>query len=267
MRGTSLFGGDCRVAGPRGHRAYAVGDIHGCLGLLDELLARIEADDARRPSARTTVVFLGDLIDRGRESAQVVERLRLYQPAFAKAVYLAGNHEEVFLRVLGGDSALLSDWLQFGGSECVRSYDLDPAMLQRIDPDAAIDLLRDRVPSEHVEFLSSFADTVSFGGYVFVHAGVRPGVPLSEQVPEDLRWIRSPFLSDESDHGCVVVHGHTITSEVEVRANRIGIDTGAYQSGRLTALGIEGEDRWLIQTAPKASAERAARAAALSEAC
>ena len=233
---------------PAGRRAYAVGDVHGRLDLLDELLRLIETDNAARPSARVTIVFLGDLIDRGPESAQVVERLRRYRPRFAKTVFLMGNHEEVLLRILSGETALLADWLRFGGAECARSYGLDPKQLESLGGASAFKLLREAIPKEHAKFLASFADTASFGNYLFVHAGIRPGVPLSHQQPQDLRWIRLPFLDDEADHGCVVVHGHTIFEVVDERENRIGVDTGAYRTGVLTALGVEANERWFLQT-------------------
>jgi serine/threonine protein phosphatase 1 len=254
-------------AAPRGHRAYAVGDIHGRLDLLEELLARIEADNCARGKARTTIIFLGDLVDRGPESAQVVERLRLYHPPFAKTVFIMGNHEEVLLRILGGESDLIKDWLKFGGAQCASSYGIDPDRLRRMRGSEGIELLKRRIPGEQRKFLSSFVDTASFGNYLFVHAGVRPGVPLANQVAQDLRWIRMPFLSDDSDHGRIVVHGHTISEEVEVRANRIGVDTGAYRSGVLSAVGLQGDERWLIQTGtPGADRPEAAPVASLSEA-
>ena len=233
---------------PVGRRAYAVGDVHGRLDLLDDLLRRVEADNAARPHASVTIVFLGDLIDRGPQSAQVVERLRRYRPAFAKAVFLMGNHEEVLLRILSGETTLLADWLRFGGAECARSYGIDPKQMETLGGASALELLRNAIPKEHAKFLASFVDTASFGKYLFVHAGIRPGVPLSHQQPQDLRWIRLPFLDDEADHGCIVVHGHTITEAVDERENRIGVDTGAYRTGVLTALGVEGEERWLLQT-------------------
>ena len=233
---------------PAGRRAYAVGDVHGRLDLLDELLRLIESDSAARPSARVTIVFLGDLIDRGPESAQVVERLRRYRPSFAKTAFLMGNHEEVLLRILSGETSVLADWLRFGGAECARSYGVDPKELEARGGSAAVKLLREAIPKEHSKFLESFVDTASFGKYLFVHAGIRPGVPLSHQQPQDLRWIRMPFLDDETDHGCVVVHGHTITKAVDERDNRIGVDTGAYRTGVLTALGLEANERWFLQT-------------------
>lgn len=234
-------------AGPRRRRAYAVGDVHGRLDLLEQLLGTIEAENARRRTVPTTLIFLGDLIDRGPDSAAVVERLRTYRPDFATPMFVMGNHEEVMLRVLAGDASLLADWLKFGGDECIRSYGLDPAKISKGAPAAAVAAIRDKVPAEHVEFLRSFADTISFGSYLFVHAGIRPGTSLADQLQSDLRWIREPFLGDQRDHGHIVVHGHTISEEVEVCENRIGIDTGAYRTGVLTALGIEGRERWFLQ--------------------
>ena len=235
-------------SGPRGHRAYAVGDVHGCLELLEQLLAAIEDEIDRDSPRKASIIFLGDLIDRGAHSAQVVERLRTYSPEGATAHFIMGNHEEVMLRVLDGELELLPNWLRFGGAETLRSYGLDPADLEREPDEAIVDKLREAVPAEHREFLAGFADSISFGGYLFVHAGIRPGIDIAEQSQADLRWIREPFLGDESDHGFVVVHGHTITNEVEVVPNRIAIDTGAYCTGTLSALAVEGKERWLIQT-------------------
>jgi serine/threonine protein phosphatase 1 len=235
-------------AAPERQRAYAIGDVHGRLDLLDDLLQRIEADDRKRPEANVTIVFLGDLVDRGPQSAQVVERLRLYRPDFASTVFLMGNHEEVLLRIVGGETGVFGDWLKFGGAECIRSYGVDPAVLQCSGPSDVSRILRQAIPKEHLKFLASFVDTASFNGYLFVHAGIRPGVSLSDQVPQDLRWIRQPFLESESDHGRVVVHGHTISESIEVKPNRIGIDTGAYRTGVLSALGVEADERWFLQT-------------------
>lgn len=235
-------------SGPRGHRAYAIGDVHGCLDPLEQLLAAIEDEIARDSPRKASIIFLGDLIDRGPASAQVVEKLRTYSPQGATAHFIMGNHEEVMLRVLDGETELLPNWLRFGGAETLRSYGLDPADLERQPDEVVVERLRDAVPPEHREFMAGFADSISFGGYLFVHAGIRPGIDIAEQAQSDLRWIREPFLGDERDHGFVVVHGHTISNAVDVTANRIGIDTGAYCTGTLTALSIEGSRRWLLQT-------------------
>ena len=181
---------------PHSYRLYAIGDVHGRDDLLADLLARIEEDSCRRGPARLVLVFLGDLIDRGPASAEVVERLRTYLPPETRLVFLAGNHEEVLLRILDGEAGLIPDWLRFGGAECLRSYGTDPKPLHKLAPDRALDLVRAAIPPAHVEFLRSFVDTFRAGDYLFVHAGIRPGVPLAEQAPSDLRWIREPFLSD-----------------------------------------------------------------------
>lgn len=240
-------------SGPKAHRAYAIGDIHGRLDLLDQLLEQVERDNAARSRAETHLVFLGDLIDRGPSSCQVVERLRTYRPRGMSTVFLIGNHEEVLLRLLGGEKGLWTSWLQFGGAECLRSYGVDVEKVAREEEAGALRQIATAIPSEHAEFLRSFADTFRFGDYLFVHAGIRPGVELDAQKAIDLRWIRHPFLEDESDHGMTVVHGHTISPAIEERPNRIGIDTGAYRTGVLTALGIEGAERWYINTAVEPS--------------
>jgi serine/threonine protein phosphatase 1 len=244
-----LFGGSSDISGPElppGYRLYAIGDIHGRDDLLGDLLAQIEADSCQRGKAKLVVVFLGDLIDRGPSSREVVERLRIYRPAGARRVFLAGNHEEVLLKILAGDASLIADWLRFGGAECLASYGVEAARLRRLPPAQAIETVRSAIPQSHAKFLSEFEDTFRAGDYLFVHAGIRPGIPLAQQSRTDLRWIREPFLRDGSDHGFTVVHGHTIREEVEERANRIGIDTGAYRSGVLTALGLEGRLRWYL---------------------
>jgi serine/threonine protein phosphatase 1 len=244
------FAGSSGPAGPDGYRAYAIGDIHGRSDLLDIILVKIENDIASRPQCGNFIVFLGDLIDRGPDSAAVVERLRTYGPGDATTVFLSGNHEEVMLRILAGERGLLADWLKFGGAECLQSYGLDPAALAGMGEAAALKMIKATVPEAHAEFLAGFADTYRFGDYLFVHAGIRPGLGIADQAQSDLRWIREPFLEDDKDHGFVVVHGHTISSKVEERANRIGLDTGAYRTGILTALAVEGIERWFLDTAP-----------------
>ncbi len=234
---------------PDGRRAYAVGDIHGRLDLLDRLLADIQRDNDDRGPSRTLLVFLGDLIDRGPSSCQVVERLCTYSHPGIETAFIAGNHEEVLLRLLAGERGLLRHWLNFGGAECVRSYGLDPVELERMGETGALEQIKAAFPRSHQIFLAGFADTLRFGDYLFVHAGIRPNIDLSLQRQADLRWIRDPFLDDRSEHGFMVVHGHTISDRVVERHNRIGIDTGAYRSGRLSALGLEGTGRWYLDTA------------------
>ena len=237
-----------RPRGALGLRAYVVGDIHGRLDLLEELLGKVHADVERRGPRNTLLVFVGDLIDRGPQSAQVVERLRTYHHSSIQPVFILGNHEEVLLRILDGDASLVPSWLKFGGAQCLASYGLQSREVAIATDAHALALVRRAIPQEHVEFLRSFIDSCRFGDYLFVHAGIRPGVELGEQRQSDLRWIREPFLLDDTDHGFIVVHGHTISMEVEEKSNRIGIDTGAFATDVLTALGIEGDERWFIDT-------------------
>ena len=237
-----------RPAGAPGLRAYVIGDVHGRLDLLKNLLAQIHGELDRKPVKQALLVFVGDLIDRGPNSAQVIDRLRTYVHPKVRPVFLLGNHEEVLLRVLDGDAELLAKWRWFGGTECLQSYGVNTEFLSRMNDQDALDAVRAAIPRRHVQFLESFSDTCRFGDYLFVHAGLRPGVALEEQVQSDLRWIREPFLLDDTDHGMIVVHGHTISELVEEKRNRIGIDTGAYRTGVLTALAIEGPDRWFLDT-------------------
>lgn len=239
---------DAGPAGAPGYRAYVIGDVHGRLDLLENLLERIERDWSERAASKRLLVFLGDLIDRGPHSAQVVEKLRTDQRPSTQTVFLLGNHEEVLLQIIDGDTSLIPSWLRFGGAECLQSYGGDPRQVARAAKDEALGLIQAAIPPQHLEFLRGFADTCRFGDYLFVHAGIRPGIPVDEQLQSDLRWIREPFLFDDTDHGCVVVHGHTISEGVEERDNRIGIDTGAYRTGILTALAIEGRERWYLDT-------------------
>lgn len=234
-----------RAALPTGVRAYAVGDVHGRLDLFAALSEAIEGDDAARGRADTTVVLLGDLIDRGPDSAGVIAQARAWA-GHRRVRVLMGNHEEMFLGALEQEE-VLRQFLRFGGKETVLSYPVDPEDYIRSDLAETIALMHRMIPASDIAFIRSFENTVVLGDYLFVHAGIRPDVALEEQDPSDLRWIREPFLSHEGSHGMVVVHGHTIAATPQLRGNRIGIDTGAYRSGHLTALGLEGETRWLIQ--------------------
>ena len=235
---------------PRGkanHRCYAIGDVHGCIDQLRALLDEIARDhEARPPVDKVFVVMVGDLIDRGPDSKGVIDLLQSRPLPFATFVFLAGNHEELFVRILAGEHDLLPRWLVFGGRECALSYGVDEACLRDGEVEDQAAALRAAVPDEHIAFLETFRDGFRFGDYLFVHAGIRPGVPLAEQDISDLRWIRGEFLDSPADHGVVVVHGHTIFDEPDDQGNRIGIDTGAYRTGRLTAIGIEEGDRWFL---------------------
>jgi serine/threonine protein phosphatase 1 len=235
------------AAVPEGWLVYAVADIHGEAGLLCRMLAAIRSDAGSHPPARTLVVFLGDYIDRGPDSWGVLERLT-GDPLPGMAVrFLLGNHEAVMLDFLAG-GAVGAEWLRFGGLETLASYGIaavgapTPARLAQLRDELAA-----RLPPRHAAFLQGLEQSCTVGDYAFVHAGIRPGRPLEAQIPEDLLWIREPFLSDPRLHGPVIVHGHTVTPAPEQRPNRIGLDTGAYATGVLTALRLEGTDQRFLQ--------------------
>ena len=242
---------------PEGQRVYAVGDIHGRLDLLDDLIAQIEADDRVRGGAQTQIVFLGDLVDRGPQSAGVVDRLIRLAETRGNVRFILGNHEEIFLRALGGDIESLRLFVRIGGRETILSYGVSERDYERTDYDELLTLIQAHVPPRHIAFLKGFEDRIEIGDYVFVHAGLRPGVAIEEQRRADMRWIRSSFLDSNWEFGKLVVHGHSISDDIIVRPNRIGIDTGAFASGRLTALGLEGVERWFL------TAEAASSVAAL----
>jgi serine/threonine protein phosphatase 1 len=233
---------------PAGERVYAIGDIHGRLDLLNQLIARIETDDRDRGPANTIIIFLGDLVDRGPDSRGVVERAMELRRSRSNTRFLMGNHEEVFLRAVAGDLRALRLLLRIGGKETILSYGVDAEHYRKLDFEGLANVLKERVPQAHLEFLSSFEESVEVGDYLFVHAGIRPGVAIGEQSPTDMRWIRDEFLRHRDGYGKLVVHGHSVSDDVDVRANRIGIDTGAYASGRLTAIGLEKEGRWFLST-------------------
>ena len=234
---------------PDGMRVYAIGDIHGRNDLLGQLLTQIDADDAKRGSADTHIIFLGDLMDRGEDSAGVIETAMALRDSGRKVRFLMGNHEEVFVRACRkNDSKTTRFFLRIGGEETVLSYPITRAEYITLDMEQLSERLATLVPESHLEFIESFEDQIAIGDYAFVHAGIRPGVPLSEQKPTDLRWIREEFVDQRGDLEKVVVYGHTIYDEVEERGSRIGIDTGAYASGKLTALALEGGERWYLQT-------------------
>lgn len=231
---------------PPGERVYAIGDIHGRSDLFEAMIAAIEADDGASEPARTTVILLGDLVDRGADSAGVIAAARAWSES-RRVRCLIGNHEECFIAALQDEDALRG-FLRIGGRETILSYPVDAGEFARADLAAAQRLIRKAVPPADVEFLASGEDAIVIGDYLFVHAGIRPGVALNEQNRSDLRWIRGEFTGSQANHLQCVVHGHTITEEVEVHHNRIGIDTGAFYTGRLTALRLEGTKRTLLQT-------------------
>lgn len=249
-----LFAGTASANAPRipdGERVFAIGDIHGRLDLFEALMAAIETQDQQRGPAQTTIILLGDLIDRGPGSLGVLALARQWQQERRKAGQalhiLMGNHEEMLLESLERVE-VLRHFVQHGGRETILSFGLDEKTYSSASWEELQALMQRIIAQEWIDFIKSFEQSLHIGDYTFVHAGIRPGVPMEAQTPADLRWIREPFLSSEQAHGSVIVHGHTIAEAVEWRRNRIGIDTGAYQSGRLTALVLEGDQRSLLST-------------------
>jgi serine/threonine protein phosphatase 1 len=226
---------------PEGVRIYAVGDIHGRADLLEQVLASIDADIAAYPAGRVIQIFLGDYIDRGRHSRQVVDAL-IRRAGTHRIVCLKGNHETYvsdFIR----DPAILGQWRYFGGLETLVSYGLSPSINAQEDEQRALaEAFNAALPHSHRHFLWNLKPAFVCGDYFFAHAGVRPGVPLSKQQEQDLLWIRDDFLLCEENFGKIVVHGHTPVKKPDIRQNRINIDTGAYATGTLTCLVLEGED-------------------------
>jgi serine/threonine protein phosphatase 1 len=230
---------------PEGSRYYAIGDVHGRLDLFEPLIEAIERDDRDASDAESTVVLLGDLVDRGPDSAGVVARARSWH-AERKVRLLAGNHEEMFLHSLE-DVGVLRHFLRHGGRQTALSYGIPRDDYDRATMEEVQAMLLAAVPQEDRRFLAKARNYHVAGDYLFVHAGIAPNVPLEEQEEHHLRWIREPFLEHSQPHKHFVVHGHTITEGIDERTNRIGIDTGAYQTGRLTALVLEGTERRIIQ--------------------
>lgn len=219
---------------PPGHRVYAIGDIHGCDDKLASLHALAAADLAARPVPAPLLLHLGDYIDRGPDSAGVIGRLCGGSPLpGVPMVNLIGNHERSMLDALAGEGAAITDWRFHGGREALASWGIDPDSAPAGWPDA--------IPAAHRRFVGQLALSHRLGSYLFVHAGIRPGVPLDEQSADDLIRIRAAFLNSEADFGAVVVHGHSPTRGPVVRHNRIGIDTGAVYGRELTCLVLEAD--------------------------
>ena len=234
-----IFASGAKVAAvPDGMRVYAVGDIHGCAVELDRLTAAIVEDSTDRDGERH-LVYLGDYVDRGPDSKGVVDRL-LNPPVGFIAHYLRGNHDQALLDFLA-DPNFYVVWRDFGARQTLASYGVVPP---RFEDAAAFEEARDRflavLPQEHLDFFERLDLSERIGDYFFVHAGVRPGVALDQQSAEDLLWVRDDFLMSSVNFGVVVVHGHTPTAAPVRRRNRIGVDTGAFATGRLTAAVLEG---------------------------
>src|SRR5688500_11756499 len=224
---------------PPATRIYAIGDIHGRADLLSDMVERIDDDLRRRPVPHAVEVYLGDYIDRGNDSKTVIDILcrRLVQ---RNAICLRGNHE-VMLEDFLEDADVLHGWKRLGGLSTLTSYGVAVAQPTQLVPAKLQRALREALPRTHVLFFQCLKNFHQCGDYLFVHAGIRPGVTLEAQVQDDLVWIRDEFLQSTADHGCTVVHGHTPVMHPQICSNRINIDTGAFHSGRLTCLVLEAD--------------------------
>jgi len=235
---------------PEGCRIYAVGDIHGRADLLDRLFGIIGNDlDRHPPAGRVITVFLGDYVDRGPASRGVIDRLISLQERGGDVVLLKGNHEVLFERFLKSGNDDDENYLYInGGMATLSSYGVETAGNRHTAIDTMRHLADAAVPDAHKRFLAGLPLSARFGDYFFVHAGVRPGVPLEEQQEDDMLWIRGEFLRYAGDFGAVVVHGHTPVDAPEMLPNRIGIDTGAVFTGRLTSVVLEDESVRFLNT-------------------
>lgn len=229
---------------PPGQLVYAIGDIHGETGPLRRLLERIATDvEIQGRGAHVSLIFLGDYIDRGGESREVLDLLSGGSLPGDAQIFLRGNHEDAMLEFLR-EPLGARHWLRFGGAETLASYGI-VASPETIDPkrcQAFAAALAERLPDAHRVFLEETMPYHVIGDYIFVHAGIRPGVALEQQEPADLMWIREEFLGGRHRAPPVIVHGHTISEAPELLGWRIGIDTGAFATGRLTAIALY-EDR------------------------
>jgi serine/threonine protein phosphatase 1 len=225
-------------------RLYAVGDVHGCNRLLGAVHEAIAEDLEARPAADHRIIHVGDYVDRGPDSAGAVERLIKLAAENPKVVCLKGNHEAMLLEFLGDPRA--RGFLNNGGLDTIRSYGVRLPWPKSLEPEALRHELAATMPPEHLLFIQNLRLSARFGDYFFCHAGVRPKVPLAKQKEEDLLWIRYEFLDDPREHEAVIVHGHTPNEEPEMRRNRINIDTGAFATGRLTCLVLEGTTHWFL---------------------
>lgn len=233
---------------PAGLRIYAIGDIHGQLALLDRLHDEIASDAAAAPDLASSVIYLGDYVDRGLHSREIIDRLLMGGPKGCGAIHLKGNHEQAVLDFLD-DPTFGMHWANFGGLETLYSYGIQDAagLSKPEDFMGAADLFARLIPPAHLRFFKSVQLTATVGDYFFVHAGVKPGVPLDQQSEEDLIWIREEFLESDADFGKIIVHGHTPEPEPVVKNNRIGIDTGAYMTGVLSCVVLEGTTRRFLR--------------------
>jgi serine/threonine protein phosphatase 1 len=217
---------------PRGRRVYAIGDVHGCLAELRQLHAAIADDLARRPAVSAVLLHIGDYIDFGPDSAGVVALLAAGPPVIGlPTINLMGDHERTALDALWGSGAAATDWLHAGGQAALDSWGIASGVPR--------DQWRSLIPTSHLAFLQTLSVDHREGDYLFVHAGIRPGVSLAHQTEDDKLGIRQSFLASEQDFGVIVVHGHSAGPSPTIRRNRIGIDTGAGNGGKLACAVLE----------------------------
>ena len=211
---------------------YVIGDIHGCLDPLLRTIEAIDADIAQRRPNYCAEIYLGDYVDRGPDSAGVLECL-IQRQRMRRMIFIKGNHDEMFEDFVSGKRAL-ADWLPYGGGETLRSYGATAEQI--VSNSEEIPLL---IPAHHLNFLAQCEPSFQIEDYFFTHAGVKPGVPLNSQARADLMWIREEFLNYRGNFGAIIIHGHSPVVESEFKPNRIGIDTGAYMTGHLCCLRID----------------------------
>lgn len=247
---------------PSGRRVYAVGDIHGRADLLIRLMQDLREDTARGEyEGKPILIFLGDYVDRGFQSKEVLDVLLSDIVSPFETYFLKGNHEAAMIQFLT-DPSIGPRWAEYGGAETLVSYGVQPPRTRTSMEEwmQASEALNAALPSDHLHFLSNLDLSVRIGDYLFVHAGVKPGVPLDQQTEQDLLWIREEFLGDRRQLDAVIVHGHTPEQKPHRDTRRIGLDTGAYLSGRLTAARFEHDSVEFIATEPRVAAAPAARA-------
>lgn len=233
---------------PDNTRIYCIGDIHGCNQLLVNLLKKIEIDGAEF-SGKKIIIYLGDYIDRGTQSKEVIETIIKHRPDKTETIYLRGNHEQILLDFLL-EGSVGRTWFAFGGLATLASYGVAISKIptKKSDFTDIQQQLKEKLPESHFNFLAQTTLNYTSGSYYFVHAGIRPGKSLVRQKADDLLWIRDEFISSKKNHEKIIVHGHTLSDEPELLENRIGIDTGAYASKKLSCMVLEANKQKIIQS-------------------
>jgi serine/threonine protein phosphatase 1 len=237
------------AAPPPGTRVYAIGDIHGCLDRLKLLQQKILDDKESAPEIRFVLVYVGDYVDRGPDSREVIDHLLNTPLPGLETIHLKGNHEEFMQRFFEGDLEVGGGWIANGGREALISYgvNVDTKWPDFSELKALQSQFAATAPAAHIAFLHALGYSHVEGGYAFVHAGVAPGVAFADQDPHDLMWIREEFIKSNDIHDYVIVHGHTPSRKIENKANRVNVDTGAVYGGPLTAVVLSGTTREFLQ--------------------